>query len=188
MLTGSNGLEMDSEISLPPFHCATGNLSLRREAFRRIGGFDERFQVYGWEDTDFGYRAAQAGLRLLCNPRALSYHHDYAINFKADGERIRQAARSVWTLFDKHPELEGQLAMFEDKGHIAWRDDPPHIILRKLARSVMIWPPALWTLEKVTEVVEMLYPSPALLRPLYRWVIGTYTCLGYREGLKTRYG
>jgi hypothetical protein len=90
-------------------------------------------------------------------------------------------------LFAKHPELRDQLDMFRDKGHISWRDDPPYIILRKLARSAMILPLALWVLERATSTVDALWPSQVLLRPLYRWVIGTYVCLGYREALKVCY-
>jgi hypothetical protein len=78
--------------------------------------------------------------------------------------------------------------MFRDMGYVCWRADPPHIILRKLARSIMILPLALKILEGITRAVEALRPSPVLLRPLYRWVIGTYICLGYREGLKAQDG
>jgi hypothetical protein len=97
-------------------------------------------------------------------------------------------AKAVTQLFPKHPELESQMAMFRDKGYVRWREDPLHIILRKLARSIMILPPALKMLEGITSAVEALWPSPVLLRPLYRWVIGTYICLGYREGLKAQHG
>lgn len=33
-----------------------GNTSVDRGTFDRVGGFDERYQGYGWEDLDFGYR------------------------------------------------------------------------------------------------------------------------------------
>lgn len=168
--------------------CATGNLSLLREAYHRLGGFDERFRFYGWEDTDLGYRAASEGLGLLYDPSAISYHHDYAVDLALAANRARQAARSVWILFDKHPELQGKLNMFEDKGYLSWGQDPARIVLRKLARGLMILPPILNALEGITRAVEEICPSPALLRPLYRWVLGAYLCLGYREGMRERHG
>jgi hypothetical protein len=179
---------VDGEGCLPGFACATGNLSILKADLLRVGLFDETFRNYGWEDSDFGYRAAQAGLRLLYNPRAVSFHHDHAITLKLHGERMRRAAQLAWILFKKHPDLARQMTMFRDKGYIAWHDDPPNIILRKAARTVMSLAPALKTLEGVTRAVEAMWPSPTLLRPLYRWIIGTYICIGYREGLKTRYG
>ena len=42
----------------------TCNVSLRKATFERCGGFDERFDLYGWEDTELGVRlrgAARVG-------------------------------------------------------------------------------------------------------------------------------
>lgn len=41
-----------------------GNVSCSREAFARIGGYDSRYRLYGWEDLDFGYRLAEAGIPI----------------------------------------------------------------------------------------------------------------------------
>lgn len=40
------------------------NLGVRREAFDRVGGFDERWPVHGGEDIDFCWRAQLAGAEL----------------------------------------------------------------------------------------------------------------------------
>lgn len=178
----------DKDGFIPFYSVVSGHFSVQKPDVLKIGLWDENLRTYGFRDLDFMYRAHKSGLRMLYNHRALTYHRDYAVGSRENCERIRKAAWSAVTqIFEKHPELEGQLAMFEDKGYIAWRDDPPHIILRKLARSIMILSPTLKMLEGITSAVEALWPSPMLLRPLYRWVIGTYTCLGYREGLKARH-
>ena len=44
------------------FFC-TCNVSLRRTAFDLVGGFDESFDRYGWEDTELGVRLRAAGVR-----------------------------------------------------------------------------------------------------------------------------
>jgi GT2 family glycosyltransferase len=45
----------------------TGQMSISRDAFEGIGGFDTSFTregLFGGEDIDFGYRVVQAGLRV----------------------------------------------------------------------------------------------------------------------------
>ena len=41
----------------------TCNVSVPRHALDAVGGFDESFDLYGWEDTELGVRLRAAGLR-----------------------------------------------------------------------------------------------------------------------------
>jgi len=41
----------------------TCNVSVPRHALEAVGGFDEAFRLYGWEDTELGVRLREAGLR-----------------------------------------------------------------------------------------------------------------------------
>ncbi len=52
----------------------TGNLSLSRALFERIGGFSDRFTGWGLEDIDLGYRLHGAGGRFVFSRFALGYH------------------------------------------------------------------------------------------------------------------
>jgi GT2 family glycosyltransferase len=51
-----------------------GNLGIRRELFQRTGGFDETFDRWGGEDTEFGYRAFVAGALLVPERAAACWH------------------------------------------------------------------------------------------------------------------
>lgn len=54
---------------------ATANLSVRREAFDRVGGFDDlTFTVVGGEDVDFGVRLSVAGYATICAKDAVVRH------------------------------------------------------------------------------------------------------------------
>ncbi|MFJ4714344.1 glycosyltransferase family 2 protein [Streptomyces sp. NPDC088785] len=54
---------------------ATSNLSVRKDVFERVGGFDEHpYTVVGGEDVDFGVRLHAAGHRTLGDPRAVVMH------------------------------------------------------------------------------------------------------------------
>lgn len=52
---------------------------LRRKTFQALGGFDERFTGYGAEDTDFGFRARDAGLPLLFMGGAGAFHQHHGV-------------------------------------------------------------------------------------------------------------
>lgn len=41
----------------------TCNVSVPRHALNAVGGFDETFDLYGWEDTELGVRLREAGMR-----------------------------------------------------------------------------------------------------------------------------
>jgi glycosyltransferase involved in cell wall biosynthesis len=65
---------------LPARSAHTQNLSVRREDFERLGGFDERFTVYGGEDTDFGFRTVASGLSVVHVADARARHlHSYTL-------------------------------------------------------------------------------------------------------------
>ena len=60
----------------------------RREMVEEVGGFDERFHMYG-EDNEWCLRMARAGWRLVFEPRAVVMHHG------------GQSSRSRWTDLEK---------------------------------------------------------------------------------------
>ncbi|MBV8373272.1 MAG: glycosyltransferase family 2 protein, partial [Candidatus Eremiobacteraeota bacterium] len=52
----------------------TTNVSVPLATMRNIGGFDESFSEYGWEDIEVGLRLRRDGVKAVFNPRALAYH------------------------------------------------------------------------------------------------------------------
>ena len=52
----------------------TRNASVSREALASVSGFDERFNLYGWEDTDLGLRLRRQGVRRTFAWDAHLYH------------------------------------------------------------------------------------------------------------------
>jgi glycosyltransferase involved in cell wall biosynthesis len=53
------------------------NLSLKTNFLRTSGQFDDDFKSASWEDSELGYRLHKAGLRLLYNPQAIAFHHQF---------------------------------------------------------------------------------------------------------------
>lgn len=55
----------------PMKFCAAGNVLVRRAIFDRVGGFDERFQLTGAEDTQFFLRVRRAGYTIVWSNEAV---------------------------------------------------------------------------------------------------------------------
>lgn len=53
------------------------SFALTADTWQRIGGFDESYQGYGGEDTDFGFRARQTGAPLVWVGGADAYHQHH---------------------------------------------------------------------------------------------------------------
>ena len=58
------------------------NLAVRREAFERLGGFDEEFLEAGGEDMEFAWRVAHRGLRVSFASDALAHHPPRRIGWR----------------------------------------------------------------------------------------------------------
>jgi GT2 family glycosyltransferase len=94
----------DSE-DVPFNHFYSCNVSLPRRAFSIVGLFDEEFRAYGFEDTDFGYRLVQSGIRIVFNPQAEGIH-DFQRSFVQFADNRFQAGQSFRRLLQKYPELK----------------------------------------------------------------------------------
>jgi hypothetical protein len=183
-LSKFDGPEADTECPLHFSECATGNLSLWREDFLHLGGFDERFATYGWEDLAFGYEAYRQGISLLYNPKALAYHYDYAIDLAQHCRRWLVSAQGApQVLLRKHPELRTELALFRDMDSVNWQKDGLIRAIKKCARRLLSKPPGLRTLQFLAKVVERGSPQSRMLARLYQIIVGLHIYKGYREGL-----
>jgi GT2 family glycosyltransferase len=91
----------------------TTNVSLPLITIRTIGGFDESFSEYGWEDIDVGLRLRFGGVRAVFNPKALAYHYKPRPRSGDVEKMIRQAqaqARTAIRLSQIHPHWRTYLA------------------------------------------------------------------------------
>lgn len=90
----------------------TCNASVSKEAFLRCGGFDESFDLYGWEDTELGVRLREAGLRHVFAWEAYLWHvkppaeNTLAVESRKAVEKARMARRFL----AKHSSHRARLA------------------------------------------------------------------------------
>lgn len=87
-----------------PFTCFySSNVTIRRAALGQ-DRFDERFESYGWEDTELGFRLNLRGVRLLYDPAARC-RHDHPTTLGAFMARQRQVGRAARLLVTIQPAL-----------------------------------------------------------------------------------
>jgi glycosyltransferase involved in cell wall biosynthesis len=90
----------------------TCNASLSKRAFIAVGGFDERFDLYGWEDTELGVRLRQSSISWKFAWDAYIWHvkppeeNTLAVESRKAIEKARMARRFLAV----HPSARARLA------------------------------------------------------------------------------
>ncbi|MEA3492896.1 MAG: glycosyltransferase [Candidatus Margulisiibacteriota bacterium] len=80
----------------------SGNLSLKKDAFLRAGGFDEKFSIYGWEDIELGYRLKKMGVPLIYCAKAANYHYHFVSGEDMLKRKYRMGQSAAY-FYRKHP-------------------------------------------------------------------------------------
>ncbi len=91
----------------------TTNVSVPLATMRAIGGFNESFSEYGWEDIDVGLRLRFGGVRAVFNKHALAYHYKprpRSGNVEKMVKQARAQARTAVQLAHIHPHWRTYLA------------------------------------------------------------------------------
>jgi GT2 family glycosyltransferase len=100
----------------------TGNLSIDRGSLERLGGFDPEFfgaALFGDEDLELGWRAAQAGVPIAYAPDAIAWQ-TFDKSFRALARDIRSSAAADARFVSKHPDALPRLTLGRVSALPAW--------------------------------------------------------------------
>ena len=158
---------------------ASCDLSISRQAFWALDGFDQSFPYAGAEDQDLSTRARQAGYRLVRNYGIQPQHNDPTTTLREFCLREERGAHTVVALCRKFPEYLGE---FHQNGPVS-RNDPSQLIAKKLLKSALSRNLPLRAAHGVLDRLEGLSPPDPVLWRLYRVVIGLHIFKGYRRAL-----
>jgi hypothetical protein len=150
---------------------ATGNLSMDRALFLELGGFDERFRVYGWEDIDLGLRFERAGGRLVFDREARAIHEHDSMTRAALWRREGEMGRTAWQFWRKWAAIDPALVEF-----MKFWDDPARI------RTGPPWRRTLG--DALIALLDRLAPASALTAKLYERMIFSHRLAGVAEAWK----
>jgi len=163
-------------------HAITQCLSIRREHFVEVGGFDTNLRRC--QDIEFGYRAVQQGLlvRYLsqCHAR---HNHSMSLDERCRVERNNH--RGYAALFRKHPGLTTELAHLRDKSDVNWHSDSLPLIVRKVARRTLATAYPRTVMRFAWVALNSTTGSERLKRWLYWKIVASYQLLGYQEGIRS---
>ena len=100
------------------------SFALQAATFRAIGGFDDRFEGYGGEDTDFALRLGQAGVALHWVPAARAVHQWHAVE-KPPLTHLADIVRNATLFHEKHGRwcMDYWLTQLRDAGYVDWGPD-----------------------------------------------------------------
>jgi GT2 family glycosyltransferase len=59
------------------FWVSGGSGAFRKSIWNKLGGMDELFNPFYWEDIDLSYRAQKAGYKILFEPKSVVVHEHY---------------------------------------------------------------------------------------------------------------
>lgn len=183
-----HSLTAQDDVEIVSVACNTELLACKRSDFFELGMFQDPTEGNGWpnwDDVDFGYRAHQKGFRIIGASKAVAEHWDYSISDRtAACQRFFRVGRSAVWLLRRHPELRTLIPMLHDKTPLAWGQDSPQLMARKLARSLISSPLVVSIMVQLVNMLEKKYPSPVVLRRLYYLLHGANLLQGYRAGLR----
>ena len=86
---------------LSPYHATGRNFSVLREELEEMGGFDEGFTGYGWEDIEMALRIHARGVVFEHEPLAMGYHY-HVETLDSIRKKLRQAGEGAVFFWRKH--------------------------------------------------------------------------------------
>lgn len=96
-----------------------GHSSIPRQNFLELGGFDESFDGWGYEDIDLGIRWYESGHEIIFAPDIVSIHlpHDKFKEQLSAEEQLHYSNIRKSKLFEKHhlPEIKQWMTMSTDQ-------------------------------------------------------------------------
>jgi glycosyltransferase involved in cell wall biosynthesis len=161
----------------PARYFVTQNAAVPRAALEAIGGFDEDFSAYGFEDMDIGFRLEGAGVRFQVLPEPVPQHiHHHTLTDYLEKKRIcgRSSLRQVARRHpDRLAEMRLDLVIDPPGGVSSW----PRRWLRALLRDP-IW--------QVAPRLAAAWPTAGhlpVLAPIHARILDACVLAAYCRGL-----
>lgn len=167
--------------NLSPRYFAGGIASIPSSIVMKVGLFDSTFKYYGGEDTDYGIRLGNHGVRLIFGNSVKAYHYDPVFYQKYKNKRIEAAREGFKIMLKKHPGCYDN-TWIRLLVPINKREDPIPLRVIKLIIKMALNPFNIYLIEywlQKTNKYRLLYSSS-----LYKIAVMGWTLRGLQEANK----
>jgi GT2 family glycosyltransferase len=165
--------------------CTAANMSISRDLFYKLGGFDS--QIQSGEDQDFALRHTAANGRIAFVPEAETVHRDSALDARSYCQRAEWGMREILPFCYRHPDWPDNIERERVNGLIQLGREPIALSAYKLFKKAVGFRPFTSVLFFIAALLERVAPRSLALDKSYRLLLGVYIFRGYRTGLK-KYG
>lgn len=160
--------------------CTAQNMSLRRDTFLSLGGFDP--EIVSSEDQDLALRFSERGGRIIFVPEATALHRDSNVGLASYCRRHEWGSRAMAPFLRRYPDrVENRHRLRFESGSTG-----AHSFRKRSAfvsRRILSQPPILRLLLGGVLACEHAGGSDRVLFPMYRVLLGLHLFRGFREGL-----
>ena len=166
-------------VTMPNF-CTAGNMSMRRDAFLRLGGFDETL-VTG-EDQDLALRHTASGGTVVFVPEAVGLHCDRIVDIRSYCRRVERASGTLVGFCRRHPDWPDNIARQQINDPPRPGREPARSTIRKVLKQMSTTPAVLAAVFTSIDILERTAPESPWLDRLYRVALGAHIRRGFRRG------
>jgi GT2 family glycosyltransferase len=159
----------------------TAHITVRRDHFWDIGGFDEALPGAGCEDWAFCLRAHEAGYKLVHDHELLLLHNDTHITLPRLCTREERRGISVGVLARMRREAYGDTDVVRENSPIR-PSDSWILRMRKTVKRLLSTGHGTAALQAVAPFVERIVRPERFIYRFYKAVIAVYYFRGFRTG------
>jgi hypothetical protein len=162
--------------------CTAANMSLTRDLFLGIGGFDDA--IVSGEDQDFALRHTASGGRIVFWPEATAIHCDTSLDIRSYCLRNEWGSKHMIPFCRRYPDRPDNVERYRRNGPLRFGREPFKQSLRKTVKSALAVKAVREVLFFIAGLLERVAPNGPVLERVYRLLLGAHIFRGYRAGLR----
>jgi len=160
--------------------CTAANMSIPRDAFLGLGGFDA--SITSGEDQDFALRHTAGGGRIAFLPEADAVHHDNSLDIRSYCRRAEWGSLNMIPFCLRYPDWPDNVERERVNGQVRL-SAPISETATKIVKLTLTLRPISSCLFSVASLLERAAPNSRSLDRVYRLLLGIHIFRGYRKGL-----
>lgn len=166
-----------------PNFATAANMSMDRNLFLRLGGFDAT--LVSAEDQDLAMRHSAAGGSVVFVPDARAVHDDHVQSLRDYCYRHEWGAEHMAPFVARYPDLPANRERVQVNGAARFGDPLPRL-LRKAVKRILGMSAGCSLVFGLADFAERASPGSRWLPAVYRLALGIHLQRGFRRGWALR--